>query len=65
MTYEKGDRMTLKERAFNFFKSPPITEKPRSLGLLILSDRAIPLTIQRAYLEDHSELVDKICGLAD
>jgi len=27
---------------------------------LVLSDRAIPLAFQRAYLEDHSELVDKV-----
>jgi phosphosulfolactate synthase len=58
---DKGeDDMTFQERAFSFFKRPPLTEKPRRVGLLILSDRATPLAFQRAYLEDHSELIDKI-----
>jgi len=52
--------MTSQERAFSFLKSPPLTEKPRRRGLLIASDRAIPLTLQRAYLEEHSQVIDKV-----
>jgi len=47
-----------KKRAFDFYHGYELGNKPRRTGLLIVSDRAVPLALQRAYLEDHSEIID-------
>jgi phosphosulfolactate synthase len=50
--------MDYSKRAFSFYRGYELTSKPRKVGMLVATDRSIPMAIQRAYLEDHADIVD-------